>query len=103
MIEITSESLLTVFGVAAFVAVITQLLIKPATKKLKGRDYYDLLINGISLILGIGGAVLAQLAFSELDYATTLDAVLIGLSGTALAVLGYEGVKNLLSVLKPPE
>ena len=101
MIELTKEALLTVGGVAAFVAIVTQMLVKPATKKLKGKEYYDLLINGISLVLGIGGAVLAQLALGSIEYATALDAVLIGISGTAVAVLGYEGVTNLLSFLKP--
>ena len=103
MVELTKEALLTVGGVAAFVAVVTQLLVKPAIKKLKSREYYDLLLNGISLVLGLGGALLAQLAFGKLEYATALDAVLIGVSGTAVAVFGYEGVKNILGVLRPPE
>ena len=103
MIELTKEALLTVGGIAAFVVIVTQLLVKPAAKKLKDREYYDLLINGISLALGIGGALLAQLAIGSIEYATALDAVLIGISGTAVAVLGYEGLHNALAYIKKPE
>ena len=103
MIELTKEALLTVGGLAAFVLVITQMVIKPATKKLKSKEYYDLLINVISLVLGIGGALLAQLAVGSIEYATALDAVLIGISGTAVAVLGYEGLHNALAYIKKPE
>ena len=102
MIELTKEALLTVGGIAAFVAIVTQLLVKPAAKKLKGKEYYDLLINGISLVLGIGSAVLAQLAIGSIEYATALDAVLVGISGTAVAVLGYEGLHNALAYIKKP-
>jgi len=103
MIELSAESLRTVGGIAVFVALVTQLLIKPATKKLKDEKYYDLLINGISLVLGIGAALLAELALGSLEFATAFDAVMVGLSGTALAVFGYEGVKNITSVLKSSE
>ena len=103
MIELTTEALRTVSGLATFVLVITQFVIKPATKKLKGKEYYDLLINVISLVLGIGGALLAQLAIGPIEYATALDAVLVGISGTAVAVLGYEGLHNALAYIKKPE
>ena len=103
MIELTKEALLTVGGIAAFVAIVTQLLVKPAAKKLKEKEYYDLLLNVISLVLGIGGALLAQLAVGSIEYATALDAVLIGISGTAVAVLGYEGLHNALAYIKKPE
>ena len=102
MIELTKEALLTVGGIAAFIVIVTQLVIKPATKNLKGKEYYDLLINVISLVLGIGGALLAQLAIGSIEYATILDAVLVGISGTAVAVLGYEGVHNALAYIKKP-
>ena len=99
MIELSKEALLTVGGVAVFVALLTQLLVKPALRKLKEKGWYDILLNGISVVLGIGGAVLAQAAVGSLEYASIFDAVLVGLSGAALAVLGYEGVKNAKAYL----
>lgn len=103
MIELTKEALLTVGGIAALVVFLTQMVVKPATKKLKGKEYYDLLINGISLVLGISSALLAQAALGAIEFATALDAVLVGISGTAVAVLGYEGVKNTLSYINKPD
>ena len=94
MIDLTTEALLTVGGVALFVSVVTQLLVKPALKKSTEADWYGLALNGISLVLGIGGAVLAQFAVASLSYASILDAVLTGIGGTAIAVLGYEGIKH---------
>ena len=102
MIELTKEALLTVGGIAALVVFLTQMVVKPATKKLKEKEYYDLLINGISLVLGIGSAVLAQAALGAIEFATALDAILVGIQGTAVAVLGYDGVHNALAYIKKP-
>jgi hypothetical protein len=97
MIDLTKEALLTVGGVAAFVLLVTQLLVKPAAKKYKEQGWYDIGINVISVILGIGGAILAQAAIGPIEFASALDAALTGFSGAAVAVLGYEGATNALA------
>ena len=99
MIELSTEALLTVSGVALFVAIVTQMFVKPALEKSKEANWYGLVLNVISGALGIAGAVVAAAAVGPLGFASTVDAVLVGLSGTALAVLGYEGVKNAKSYL----
>lgn len=103
MIDLSAEALRTAGGIAVFVALVTQLLVKPAAKSLESKRYYNLLINGISLVLGIAAALLAELALGSLEFASLFDAFLVGLSGTALAVFGYEGVKNITSVLRPSD
>jgi len=97
MIDLTREALLTVGGIAAFVLLVTQLLVKPAVKKYKEEGWYDIGINVISVVLGIGGALLAQAAVAPIEYASALDAVLVGFQGAAVAVLGHEGIKNALA------
>ncbi len=98
MIDLTKEALLTVGGVALFVALVIQLF-KPSLKKFADKDWYDLVINVVSVVLGIGGAVAAQAAVGSLEYASVFDAVLVGISGAAVAVFGYEGVKNAKAYL----
>ena len=100
MIDLTKEALLTVGGIAVFVALFTQLLVKPAVKKYKERGWYDIVLNAVSVVLGVGGALLAQAAIAPIEYASALDAVLTGFSGAAVAVLGYEGIKNTLSYIR---
>ncbi len=99
MIDLSTEALLTVGGVAFFVALITQMLVKPALKESTGASWYKLVLNVISIVLGIGGAVVAQAAIGSLEFKAIVDAVLVGLSGTGVAVLGYEGVKNAKAYL----
>jgi len=96
MFEITTESLLNVAGNAALVAIVLQLLVKPATKKVQASnaDLYPFILNICALVLGIGFAFLAQAAFG-LDYESGLQAVLTGIGGAAVATLGYETVSNI--------
>ena len=100
MVELTQEAMLTVGGIAVFVALFTQLLVKPALKKFKDKGWYDIVLNVISVALGVGGAILAQAAVGALEYASVLDAVLVGFSGAAVAALGYEGVKNVKAYIQ---
>ena len=99
MIELNADALLTAGGVALFVALATQALVKPALKKFKESRWYKLALNVIAILLGISGAVLAQAAIGPLEFASVFDAVLVGFSGASVAVLGYEGVKNAKSYL----
>ncbi len=99
MIELNADALLTAGGVALFVAIATQMLVKPALKKFKESGWYKLALNVIAILLGISGAVLAQAAIGPLEFASTFDAALVGFSGASVAVLGYEGVKNAKSYL----
>ena len=99
MIDLSTEALLTVSGVALFVAIVTQMFVKPALKKSKEADWYGLVLNVISAALGISGAVVAKVAIGPLEFASIVDAVLVGVSGTAISVLGYEGVKNAKTYL----
>jgi len=100
MIDLSAEALRTAAGIAVLVALVTQLLVKPAAKSLEGKNYYNLLVNGISLVLGVVFALLAELALGSLEFASLFDAFLVGLQGTALAVFGYEGVKNITSFVR---
>ena len=99
MIDLTTEALLTVGGVALFVAVVTQMFVKPALQEAKGKKWYGLVLNVISGVLGVAAAVIAAAAIGPLEFKSAVDAVLVGISGTAVAVLGYEGVKNAKSYL----
>ncbi len=94
MIDLSTEVLLTAGGVAIFVAIATQMVVKPALQKSTEASWYKLVLNVISLVLGISAAVVAQAATGSLGFASVVDAVLVGFSGAAVAVLGYEGVKN---------
>ena len=98
MIDLTREALLTVYGVAAFVLVATQLL-KRVIKPYKEQKWHDVAITVGSVVFGIGVAVLAQAAVERIEFASAFDAVLTGFSGAALAVLGYEGIKNALGFI----
>lgn len=101
MIDITIESLLSVAGNAALVAIILQLLVKPSLVKLKDSrpDLYPVILNVLAVAVGVAFAFLAQLAFN-LDYASALQAVLTGLVGAAVATLGYETVTNFTGLVK---
>ncbi len=94
MIDLSTEALLTVGGVALFVAIATQMVVKPALGKSKDAGWYNLVLNVISIVLGIVAAVVASAAIGSLEFKSVVDAVLVGFSGAAVAVLGYEGVKN---------
>ena len=98
MIDLTKEALLTVGGIAAFVLILTQLL-KRVTKPYKEQKWHDIAITVGSVVFGIGVAVLAQAAVEPIEFASAFDAVLTGFSGAALAVLGYEGIKNALGFI----
>lgn len=100
MIDISSETLLTSGGVAIFVALLIQVF-KPALKNFEDARWYDLALNVFALVIGVAAAVLAQAAISTLEFAAALDAVLVGISGAALAVFSYEGVKNVISIVTP--
>ncbi len=99
MIDLSQEALRTVGGVAVFVLLAIQLLVKPAVKRYKDREWYGIGINTVSVVLGVGAALLAQVAIGPVEFASTFDAGLTGFSGAALAVLGYEGITNTLGFI----
>jgi hypothetical protein len=99
MIDLSTEALLTVGGVALFVAIVTQMFVKPALAKSQAASWYGLVLNTISGVLGVAGAVVAAAALGPLEFASAVDAVLVGLSGTAVAIYGYEGIKHTKSYL----
>lgn len=94
MEDLTKEGLLTLGGNAVFVALTLQLIGKGLVEKAVPENWRDLALNVFALLLGIGGAFLAQGAFG-VDYASAVDAILVGVGGAALAVFGYEAVKNV--------
>lgn len=91
---LNAEVLVTIAGNAVFVALILLLLIKPVLNNLVSEKWYGLAMNGAALVIGILGAVLAQLVFS-VDYASIFNAVLVGIGGAAVAVYGYEVGKHV--------
>ena len=98
MIDLTKEALLTVGGVATFVLIVTQLL-KRVIKTYEERGWHDIVLTVGSVVLGVGAALFAKAAVGPIEYASAFDAVLVGLSGAAVAVFGYEGIKNTLSYI----
>ena len=94
--RLTLESMMTLAGVVAFVEVMLQAFVKPALKGLEDRPWYGLAINGITVIVGFVGSIMATWAGGEgLTAATIVSTVFRAIEAMSIAVAGYEIVKHL--------
>ena len=99
MESITVESLATVAGVAAFVALGLQLIVKPVlnlASEIWRLRYGPVVINFAGLIFGGLAAALAGIAGGARDPATIINLGLTGLVGASVATEAYEGLKNIV-------
>ena len=95
-------NLLTYGGVAALIALVVQLLVKPALRSKEDAAWHGLAVNVVAVLLGIGasfvGAVIAETAWTASIIAQT---AVTGLGGGLLAIGGYEGVNNIIGTVRP--
>lgn len=99
MDPISGETLATVAGSAAFVALGLQFFIKPILKTVEDR-YIPILVNLSGLALGAVGVFLAGVVTGVTGSAAWINLGLTGLVGAATATKGYELLKNAGRALK---
>lgn len=101
MIEV---NLITSGGIAAVIAVVVQLLVKPALRGYESQAWHSLAINAVAAVLGIAaafvGGIISGAAWNASSVALT---AVTGLFGGLLAVGGYEGVKNIIDATQKPQ
>lgn len=96
--------LVTIGGVAALIAVVVQLLVKPALRGQEEKSWHGLAVNGMAVVLGIGAAFVGGLINDTVWAASSIaETAVIGLGGGLLAVGGYEGVHNIVRTVRPGE
>ena len=94
MVEI---NLITTGGIAAVIAVIVQLLVKPALRQFEARPWHSLAVSAGSALLGVVFGFLGMVITSAAwDAPTITQTAVVGLMGGLLATGGYEGVKNII-------
>jgi len=97
MDPITVDSLATVAGVAAFVALVLQVVIKPVLQLAPTQwrmRYGPLAVNLFGLVAGAVAAVLAGLGQGPSSASNYINLGLTGLVGASIATQAYEAVKN---------
>lgn len=89
--------LLQSVGIAVVASILTQLL-KPAFNKIKDIDTKHIVINGTTLFLSFGTAIVISV-YNGWDTQPSVwaELILLTIFGTGLAIGGYEGVSNILN------
>lgn len=94
---LTTETLITVIGVAIFTAMAVSNFIKPALIERKEEPYYGLAVNACALavaeLFAILGLVITRFAFD--DASTLAMALARGFFAAFVATAGYEGYANI--------
>lgn len=96
----TSEQVVSLLlqsvGIAVVASILTQLL-KPVFNKVKDADTKSIVINGSTLLLAFGAALIISVYNGwDAQPSVIAELVLLTIFGTGLAIGGYEGVSNVL-------
>ena len=94
-LNLSVEYLATVVGLAFVLELILELFLKPALAGSEGAPWYGLAFNTSTFVLALGFSLLYEFLKGGLSGMVGLQAFLTALGATAVAVLGYEFVKNL--------
>ena len=88
--------LLQSVGIAVVASILTQLL-KPVFNKVQDPDTKNIAINGATLLLSFGAAILISVYNGwDAEPSVWAELILLTIFGTGLAIGGYEGVNNIL-------
>ena len=95
------NALLTVGGIAAAVTLFMQVIGKRVVDYLVDQNHrgYGLLVNAITFLVALLGTILASVALGMFDLVSIINAVLIALSGAAVATGIYEVGSNIAGTL----
>jgi len=94
--EQVAALLLQSVGIAVIAGILTQLL-KPVFNKFQDPDTKSIVINGTTLLLAFGAALVISV-YNGWDAQPSVwaELILLTIFGTGLAISGYEGVHNIL-------